>query len=441
VPFHIVIAGDFAGANPERPSKPLEVDRDNLEAVLARVRPRIELPLAGGDGKPLSLEISDLDSFHPDRLYRRLPLFEAIRATVTAEPEPPVRPPDAAPAAAPAAPAKPAGGGFLDDILASTEERYSSAPPAPALGEWDEALHRIATTHAQPKQSAQQERREADAQKASTVVMRAILHSPQFRTVENAWRGLDFVTRRVDTDSDIRVWLLDISKAQLAARLAKAVDDEWSVVLANYTFGPGDADISALRGIAQAGASVHVPVIAAAHPMLLGCESAGDLSDPAEWRELPEGTRNTWTTLRRSAGAGWIGLVLPRVLMRLPYGADSSPCEEFPFEEMGSRVPTGDLAWASPVFACAALLGQSWMDYGEAAAGRDLDGMLSYSWREDGESRFQPAGEALLTDRAAEAILERGLIPLLSSKYGSEIRIPRFQSLADPPVALEFPGE
>jgi type VI secretion system protein ImpC len=437
VPFHIVIAGDFAGANPERPSKPLEVDRDSLQAVLARVRPRIELPLAGGDGKPLSLEITDLDSLHPDRLYRRLPLFEAIRATVTAEPEPPGPPPSPAPAA----PAKPAGGGFLDDILASTEERFSSAAPSPARGEWDEALHRIATTHAQPKQSAVQERREADAQKASTVVMRAILHSPQFRTVENAWRGLDFVTRRVDTDSDIRIYLLDISKAHIAARLSKAADDEWSVVLVNYTFGPGDADISTLRNLAQAGAGVRVPVIAAAHPMILGCETAGDLSDQADWRELPEGTRNAWNALRRAADSAWIGLVLPRVLMRLPYGAESSPCEEFPFEEMGSHVPIGDLAWASPVFACAALLGQSWTDFGEAGAGRDLDGMLSWSWREDGESRFQPAGEALLTDRAAEAILDRGLIPLLSSKYGSEIRIPRFQSLADPPVALEFPGE
>lgn len=436
--FHIVIAGDFAGANPERPSKPLAVDRDNLEAVLARVRPRIELPLSGGDGKPLSLEITDLDSFHPDQLYQRLPLFEAIRATVTAEPDPPAPAP---PPAAPDAAAKPAGGGFLDDILASTEERYTSAPPAPARGEWDEALHRIATTHAQPKQSAQQERRESDAQKASGLVMRAILHAPQFRTVENAWRGLDFVTRRVDTDSDIRVYLLDISKAHLAARLAKATDDEWSVLLANYTFGPGDADIATLRSLAQAGAGVGVPVIAGAHPMLLGCESAGGLSDQAEWRELPEGTRNAWNALRRGADAAWIGLVLPRVLMRLPYGAESSPCEEFPFEEMGSHVAIGDLAWANAVFTCAALLGQSWTDFGEAGAGRDLDGMLSYSWREDGEARFQPAGEALLTDRAAEAILDRGLIPLLSSKYGSEIRIPRFQSLADPPVSLEFPGE
>jgi type VI secretion system protein ImpC len=436
VPFHIVIAGDFAGASPERPSRPLEVDRDNLEAVLARVRPLIELPLPGANGEPLSLRVTALDDFHPDRLYRRLPLFEAIRATVTAEPEPPP-----APAPAPAVPPKPAGG-FLDDILASTEERFSAATePPPAGNDWDQALHRIATSHAQPKQTPQQERRAADAQKASALVMRAILHSPQFRTLENAWRGLDLVVRRLETDSDLRVFLLDVSKSQLAARLSKAGDDDWSVVLADYRFGPGDADISILRNLAHAAAGVRVPVIAAGHPRLLGCEGVADLSDPAEWRDLPEATRNAWAALRRSADAAWIALALPRLLIRLPYGADSSPCEEFPFEEMGATVIHEDLAWANPVFACAALLGQSWMDYGEADAAHDLDGMLSYSWREGGEARFQPVGEALLTDRAVEAILDRGLIPLMSSKYGNEVRVPRFQSVADPPVPLEFPAE
>jgi type VI secretion system protein ImpC len=436
VPFHIVIAGDFAGANPERPSRPLEVDRDNLETVLARVRPLIELPLAGADGKPLSLQMASLDDLHPDAIYRRLPLFEAIRATVTAQPDPPPPPPPA-----PAAPAKPAGG-FLDDILASTEERYSAPTAAtPARNDWDEALHRIATSHAQAKQTPEQERRAAEAQMASSAVLRVILQSPQFRTVENAWRGLDFVVRRLDTDSDLRVFLLDVSKSQLAARLAKAVDDPWSVVLANYTFGPGDADISLLRNLAHAAAAVRVPVIAAGHPLLLGCESAGDLSDPAEWRDLPEATRNAWNALRRSGDAAWVGLAVPRLLMRLPYGADSSPCEEFPFEEPGASVTSEDLAWANPVFACAALLGQSWTDYGEPDAAHDLDGMLSYSWREGGVVRFQPAGETLLTDRAVEAILDRGLIPLMSSKYGNEVRIPRFQSLADPPVPLEFPAE
>jgi type VI secretion system protein ImpC len=433
VPFHIVIAGDFAGASRERPARPIEVDRDNLEAVLARVRPLIELPLAGADGKPLSLRAETLDDFHPDRLYRRLPLFGAIRATVTAEPEPAPAPPPA--------PAKPAGG-FLDDILASTEERYgASAEPAPARSDWDEALHRIATSHAQPKPTPQQERRAADAQKASSLVMRAILQAPQFRSVEGAWRGLDLVVRRLETDSDLRVFLLDVSKSQLAARLAKAGDDEWSVVLANFTFGPGEADVSLLRSLAHAAAAVHVPVIAGGDPLLLGCENAGDLSDPADWRDLPEGVRNAWTALRRSTDAAWIGLALPRVLLRLPYGADSSPCEEFPFEEMGDRVASEDLAWGNPIFACAALLGQSWMDFGEADAVHDLDGMLSYSWREGGEARFQPVGEALLTDRVVEAILDRGLIPLMSSKYGNEIRVPRFQSVADPPVPLEFPGE
>ena len=427
--FHIVIAGDFAGANSERPGKPLEVDRDNLEAVLARVNPRIELPLKGTDGEPLSVSISEFDDFHPDRLYQRLPIFEAIRATVAEEPAPKPPPP-------PASVAEPKGG-FLDDILANTEERYASAPQR---SDWDEALRRIATSHAQPKPTPEHERRAADAQHACTLLMRAILHSRQFRSIESAWRGLDFLVRRLDTDSDLRIVLLDAPKGKLAERLAKAGDEEWNVVLANYTFGPGDADLSALRNLARAAAGVEAPVIAAAHPMLLGCEDPVDLSDPPEWKALPEATRNGWAALRRNKEAAWIGLAVPRLLGRLPYGAAASPCEEFPFEELEPRISHDDFAWMNPIFGCAALLGQSWLDYGEADASHDLEGMLSFSWRDGGEARFQPAAEAPLTDRAVEAILERGLIPLMSSKHGSEVRVPRFQSLADPPLPLEFPG-
>ena len=436
MPFHIVIAGDFAGANPERPPKAIEVDRDNLDAVLARVRPLIELPLAGADGKPLALRIGGMEEFHPDHLYRHLPVFEAIRATVTDEPEAPPPPPPAPVVAPPKT-----GGGFLDDILENTEERYSAAQPAPARNDWDDTLRRIATSNALPKQSPLRERREADARQASALLMRAILHSPQFRIVENAWRGLDFLVRRVETGSELRIFLLDVSRSQLPARLAKAGDDEWSVVLANYMFGAGEADISALSNLANAAAGIGVPVIAAANPLLLGCEDLDDLSDVREWRDLPPAARNAWTALRKNSNAAWLGLALPRLLIRVPYGADSSPCEEFSFEEMDETVASSDLSWANPIFACAAMLGESWTDFGEPDAKHDLDGLLSYSWRESGVPRFQPVGETLLTDRAVEAILEHGLIPLMSSKYGTEIRIPRFQSVADPPLPLEFPTE
>jgi type VI secretion system protein ImpC len=39
---------------------------------------------------------------------------------------------------------------------------------------------------------------------------------------------------------------------------------------------------------------------------------------------------------------------------------------------------------------------------------------------------------ALLTEDAAEAILDRGLMPLMSIKAADTIRMPRFQSIAMP---------
>ena len=41
-----------------------------------------------------------------------------------------------------------------------------------------------------------------------------------------------------------------------------------------------------------------------------------------------------WQALRRSAEAEWVGLALPRFLLRLPYGPDTDSTEAFGFEEM-----------------------------------------------------------------------------------------------------------
>src|SRR5207247_150251 len=55
---------------------------------------------------------------------------------------------------------------------------------------------------------------------------------------------------------------------------------------------------------------------------------------------LPPGGQEeaAWQELRRSAEAPWIGLALPRFLVRLPYGTSTSPVESLEFEEMPESV-------------------------------------------------------------------------------------------------------
>ena len=47
-----------------------------------------------------------------------------------------------------------------------------------------------------------------------------------------------------------------------------------------------------------------------------------------------------------------------------------------------------------------------------------------------------PCAEVLLTERAAEIVLERGLMPLLSFRDRDRIRLARFQSVREPLTAL-----
>jgi type VI secretion system protein ImpC len=89
--------------------------------------------------------------------------------------------------------------------------------------------------------------------------------------------------------------------------------------------------------------------------------------------------------------------------------------------------------------ACAYLLGEAFTDSGwDLRLGEvsQISGLPAHIYRPDGESHLKPCAEALLSDHAVEAILDRGLMPLLSMKGSDSIRLVRFQSLATPAAAL-----
>jgi type VI secretion system protein ImpC len=67
---------------------------------------------------------------------------------------------------------------------------------------------------------------------------------------------------------------------------------------------------------------------------------------------------------------------------------------------------------------------------------QDIEGLPLHVYEEQGESQVKPCAETLLTLRAAEIILKRGLMPLLSFKGTDAIRLAMFQSLADPVTSL-----
>jgi type VI secretion system protein ImpC len=289
--------------------------------------------------------------------------------------------------------------------------------------------------------------------------MRAILHQPDFQALEAAWRGVRALVAAVDPEV-ARVSLLDVTRQELLLDLRAAAGDPqatslytllidrgvrlhdgqpWTLLVGDYRFGATGEDLALLGALGALGAHAGGPFLAAADPGLLGCASAAVLADPTRWTPPPAEFEARWRLLRRSAVAPWLGLALPRVLLRLPYGARTDPVEQFAFEELpGGRDPEAYL-WGNPALVCARLIAAAFAEQGEAfspGAVLELDDFPAHVYEEAGERLLQPATEALLGERAMQAALAQGLMPLLGHRQRNAVRLARLQSLAEPAAVL-----
>ena len=88
-PLRMLVLGDLSGRDQRRADTTADlatravvsVDVDNFDRVLSSMAPRLQLPMGNSTATPTTIEFRQLDDFHPDRLYRDLPLFAALRET------------------------------------------------------------------------------------------------------------------------------------------------------------------------------------------------------------------------------------------------------------------------------------------------------------------------------------------------------------------------
>jgi len=479
-PFAVAILGDFSG----RTSRGLRdgktvcerrailIDRDNFDEVLAGFE--VELHLATAEGVPIVLQFSALDDFHPDHLFEH-PAFHKLRelrgrlenpgtfARVAEELGVASPPPDSAPAlkidssavAAPN-PVRLAGGSLLDAMIDETEARGAADETIGKTDEVREFARQLARKYAVAAPDPRQPEFLAAVDHAVEDAMRKMLHSPDFQALEAIWRATFLLVRRLETGPRLKLYLFDISKAELAADLDSSADlrstgvfrllvekasmtpgaDPWALVVANYSFGPDKNDTRLLSRMAQIAKRAGAPFVGGASPSLLGVESLAGAPPPRDWTG-PDASG--WAELRRLPEAEFIGLALPRFLLRLPYGEHTSPVEAFDFEEFRDSRGHEDYLWANSAFAVALLLAESFSQAGwgmRPGSAAQLDKLPLDVYKSESELVSKPCAEVLLTEDAVEQILEGGMIPLVCYKGRDWVRIVRFQSIAQPPRAL-----
>ena len=294
--------------------------------------------------------------------------------------------------------------------------------------------------------------------------LRAVLHAKPFQALEANWRGLRWLLANLELDEDLQIHLLDVTAAELLAdaramhadpqssalrqrlveRPAAAGDDgpHWSALVALFAAGGSDDDLTWLSALGAIGARAGAPLLAGAAPSLLGLTGFDELPDPRAWPAAPAAAAEFWQALRRSELAPWIGLAAPRLLMRQPYGGKTDALESIAFEELAALPEHGQWLWAPAALGCALLLGQSFRERGWEMAPGDLlqiGDLPACTLLRDGERRLQPCAEVLLSERAAEAFGERGIMALASYKDRAEVRLTGFRSIAEPARALSGP--
>ena len=480
IPFRIAILGDFSGranrgvsqAETISQRRAVLVDRDNFDEVLSRTGPEIHLPIGEGS---LHLKFSELDDFHPDRIFQHLEAFsklrelrsrlsdpstfqDAARELGLRSPAPVSEPqrPDASLAVVPSA-VRLASRSVLDEMIEQTEsrnadDRYRRKPDAVR-----EFAQRVAAQHL-ANTDARQPQILSVIDRCVGELMRAVLHHQDFQALEARWRATSLLVRQLETGSHLKLCLIDVSKKELAADLMAASNlpdtgtyrllveqsvgtpgaEPWALIVGNYSFGSSADDLALLSRMAEIAHCAGSPFLADASTHLLGCDSFASSPHPSEWK-IPQELSGGWAELRRRPEADCVGLCLPRFLLRLPYGKKTAPLESFDFEEFPEQPNHQDYLWGNSAFAMALLLALSFGESGwEMRPGMmtEIGGLPLHVYEKEGESESKPCAEILLTEDAVERLLEEGLMPLVSLKDRDRARIIRFQSIANPPRGL-----
>ncbi len=266
-----------------------------------------------------------------------------------------------------------------------------------------------------------------------------ILHHPEIQHLESAWRGLEFVVDRVRFAENIQVELVNCSKQDLADDFADSPEipksglyrivytatyatfggKPYGLVCANYEFGPGAEDLGLLRQCAAVAAMAHAPFIANVGADFYGLASFAELPRVRDLTAILDGPRyRLWHAFRDTEDARYIGLCLPRFLLREPYSPTTDPFQPFRFHENVAASHEHHL-WGRASFAFAVRAADSFARYrwcvyiiGSRASGT-IEDLVCYPFpASDGLTNRCPV-ECLLTSRIEHTLSDAGFIGLV----------------------------
>jgi type VI secretion system protein ImpC len=271
-----------------------------------------------------------------------------------------------------------------------------------------------------------------------------VLHAPTFQKLEGSWRGLKYLLDQSETSDKLKIKVLNVTKKELlrdlqrapefdqSAMFKKVYEEEYGIfggapfgaLVGDYEFGKGPEDIELLEKVAQVASAAHAPFLTAAGPEMLNMDSFTAIDAPRDMAKIFDSSEYAkWKSFRQSEDSRYIGLCLPHVLMRLPYGKSGTQIDGFNYEEGVDGTDHDKYLWGNAAYALGARLTQAFAQYGWCAAIRGVEGgglvegLPTHNFTTDsGDIALKCPTEAPITDRREKELADLGFIPLVHCK-------------------------
>jgi len=289
-----------------------------------------------------------------------------------------------------------------------------------------------------------------------------ILHHQDFQQLEGSWRGLHYLVNNTETDSMLKIRVMNISKKDLHKNLKKFKGAAWDqspvfkklyeeeygqlggepygCLVGDFYVDHSPMDVELVGEMAKISSAIHAPFLTSAAPSLFQMESWQELSNPRDIGKIFQTPEYAgWRSLRESDEARYVGIAMPRFLARRPYGAKSDPVEEFDFEEQTGGSDASKYSWANAAYGMAVNINRSFKTYGWCSrirgieSGGAIEGLPTHTFpTDDGGVDMTCPTDIGISDRREAELAKAGFMPLIHKKNSDFAAFIGAQSLHKP---------
>ncbi|HXF42773.1 MAG TPA: type VI secretion system contractile sheath large subunit [Pyrinomonadaceae bacterium] len=284
----------------------------------------------------------------------------------------------------------------------------------------------------------------AEIDRLISAQLNEIMHHEEFQKLEASWRGLHYLVKNSLTSPMLKIRVMHVTKKELLKDFERALEFDQSTLfkkiyeeeygtfggapygclIGDYEFGNHPQDLSLLEQIAGVAAAAHAPFLSAASPAMFGWDTFSDMTEVRDISKIFDRTEYMkWRSFRESEDSRYVGLTMPHVLMREPYGEATKPTESFRFEEDVDGRDHKKYLWGNAAYALGARITEAFSMHGWCVAIRGVEGgglvqgLPTHTFKTDeGEIAMKCPTEVAITDRREKEFSDNGFIPLVHCK-------------------------